>query len=117
MGEHPVRIQPKMIMAPPPGRGHRIGPVHHERIKTSPSDRPGRRQTSRASAHDHNTLLHDASVDPLPLTVNTRGSPPAGPPPGFPQNPQSGKGGGIDLVTRVGLESRRWLASGAGTAC
>jgi hypothetical protein len=84
MGEHPVRIQPKMVMAFPPGRGHRIGLVNHELIKTSPSDRPGSRQTSRASTHDHNMLIHDASVDPFPLTVNRRRPPPAGPPADFP---------------------------------
>jgi hypothetical protein len=76
-----------MVMAFPPGRGHRTGLVNHDRIKTSPSDRPGSRQTSRASTHDHNMLIHDASVDPSPLTVNTR-QPPARR--SISQDPQSG---------------------------
>jgi hypothetical protein len=82
MGEHPVRIQPKMVMAFPPGRGHQIGLVNHERIKTSPPDRPGSRQTSTASTHDHNMLIHDVRVDSFPLTVNRRRPPLAD---GFPR--------------------------------
>ena len=57
-------------MAVPPGGGDRICLVHHERIKTSPARRPGRRQAGRAGADDHNTLLHDASVDPRTAPVN-----------------------------------------------
>jgi hypothetical protein len=72
-------------MAFPPGGRYRIRPVNHERLNTSPSDRPGSRQASRASTHDHNTLIHDASVDPFPLTVNRHGPPPARPPAGFPR--------------------------------
>lgn len=56
--------------------GHLIG-CRHERIQASPSDRPGSRQASRAGTHDHNMLIHDASVDPFPLTINRRGPPPA----------------------------------------
>jgi hypothetical protein len=50
-----------MIMAALPGRRHRICLVHHDRINTSPADRPGRRQTGRASADDHDMLIHGAS--------------------------------------------------------
>jgi catechol 2,3-dioxygenase-like lactoylglutathione lyase family enzyme len=70
MREHPVRIQPEMVMAVPPGRGHRACPVNHERIKTSPADRPRSRQAGRASADDHDTLIHDASLSPSPAAVN-----------------------------------------------
>lgn len=72
-------------MALPPGGGHRICLVHHERIKTSPADRPGSRQTSRASADDHHMLIHDARLDPFPPAVNRRTPPPADTPPGFPR--------------------------------
>ena len=57
-------------MAFPPGGGYRICLVNHERIKTSPAGRPGSRQAGRASADDHDTLLHDASVDPRSVPVN-----------------------------------------------
>ena len=46
-------------MALPPGRGHRVCLVHHERINTSPADRPGRRQTGRARADDHDRRVDD----------------------------------------------------------
>jgi hypothetical protein len=51
-----------MVMAPPPGCGHRIRAVHHERITTGAAERPGRRQASRASADHHDMLNHNASV-------------------------------------------------------
>jgi hypothetical protein len=59
-----------MVMAFPPGGGYRICPVNHERVKTSPSDRPRCRQAGRASADDYHLLIHDASVDPLSPAVN-----------------------------------------------
>jgi hypothetical protein len=59
-----------MVVAFPPGGGYRICPVNHERVKTSPADRPRSRQARRASSHDHHLLIHDASVDPLPPAVN-----------------------------------------------
>ena len=78
MGEHPVRIQAKMIMAVPPRGSYRVRLVNHERITTSPADRPGSRQTGRASADDHHTLIHGPSVDPSPPAVNkTNPLPPA----------------------------------------
>jgi hypothetical protein len=69
MGEHPVSVQPKMIMAFLLGGGYRICLVNHERIQASQADLPGSRQPGRASA-DHDTLLHDASVYPSPPAVN-----------------------------------------------
>ena len=65
-----MRVQPKMIMTVPPGRGHRLCLVHHERVNTSPANRPGRRQTGRTSTNDDNTLVHDASMARFPAPVN-----------------------------------------------
>ena len=57
-------------MTLPPGRGYRVCPVNHERIKTSPADRPRSRKTGRASADNHDMLIHDASLAPSPAAVN-----------------------------------------------
>jgi hypothetical protein len=82
-----MRVQPKMIMTSPPRRGHRICPVHHERINTSPANRPGRRQTGRTSTNDDNMLVHYPSLARFPAAVNTtRDCPQAK----SPQEPQSG---------------------------
>lgn len=43
--------------------GHLIG-CRHERIKASPSDRPGSRQASRAGSHDHNMLRYRRGQQP-----------------------------------------------------
>ena len=61
-----MSIQAKMVMTVPPGGGYRIRLVNHERIKTSLADRPRSRQAGRASADDHDELIHDASVEPTP---------------------------------------------------
>lgn len=65
-----MSVQPKMIMAFLPGGGYRIGLVNHERIKASQADLPGSRQPGRASADDHDMLIHGASVYPSPPAVN-----------------------------------------------
>ena len=49
-----------MIMAFLPGGGYRICLVDHERIKASQADLPGSRQPGRASADDHDMLIHGA---------------------------------------------------------
>jgi hypothetical protein len=66
MREHPVSIQPEMVMAVLPGCSHRVCLVHHERINAGPADRPGSRQSGRARADDHDMLIHGASVYPFP---------------------------------------------------
>ena len=71
MGEHPVRVQPEMIMALPPRRSHRIGPLHHQRINPRPAERPRRGQPGRSRPHHHHKLVHRASVDPHPATVKS----------------------------------------------
>jgi hypothetical protein len=70
MGEHPMRVQPKMIMTSSPGRGHRICLVHYERIHTSPATSPGCRQTGRTSTNDDNLLVHGASMALFLIAVN-----------------------------------------------
>jgi hypothetical protein len=85
-----VRVQPQMVMAFPPGGGHRTGLVHHERIKTSPADRPGSRQPGRTSTDDHDMLIHDASVGPLPARRQQARPVTRRYPAGISQNPQSG---------------------------
>jgi hypothetical protein len=70
MGEHPVRVQPKMVMTSPPRSRYRIRLVGHERIKTSPAERPRGRQTSRPSTNDYDILIHDASLNSAPPAVN-----------------------------------------------
>jgi hypothetical protein len=57
MREHPVGVQAKMVMAFAPGRGDRIGLLDHDRVNTSPADRPGRRQAGRASADDRDMFI------------------------------------------------------------
>jgi hypothetical protein len=85
MREHPVHIEPKMIMAFPPRRGYRICLVNHERVTTSPADRPGSRQAGRASADDHDMLIHGASLHPSQPAVNkTHPATPHGIPPELP---------------------------------
>ena len=71
MGEHPVSVQAKMVMAFLPGRGHRTRLIYNERVKTSPADRPSSRQAGRASANDHHVLIHGASVYRSQPAVNT----------------------------------------------
>ena len=62
MGEHPVRVQPKLIMPRPPRRGHRGGPLDDQRISARPPDRPRRSKPRRAGADHHHTLIHAASL-------------------------------------------------------
>ena len=54
-------VQPEVVVTRAPGRGDRVRLLDHERVEASPADRPGRRQTSRARADDHDMLIHRAS--------------------------------------------------------
>ena len=55
-------VQPQVVVASAPGRGNRVRLVDHERVEPGPADRPGRCQASRARAHDHDVLIHGATI-------------------------------------------------------
>jgi hypothetical protein len=59
--EHPVGVQPEVVVTRAPGRGDRVRLLDHERVEAGPADRRGRRQARRARADDHDMLIHRAS--------------------------------------------------------
>jgi hypothetical protein len=62
MGEHPVRVQPQLIMPPLPGRRHRASPLDNQRIHTGAADRPCGSKPRGPRPDHHHPLIHPASV-------------------------------------------------------